>query len=192
MNMEKVRKLRAETGAGIVACARALEKSDGNAVKAKMTLCLEGHDIHEGKTERSVNQGLITSYIHHNRKVGAMVEIRCETDFAATVLRDFAKDLCMQVAATNPEFVSRDDVPQERIQHEREKLLTILRSSDKPQVNWDKIIQNRLKKFFIEHCLLDQKSVKDSTVTVTDLLVQKARAVGENIVIKRFCRFQIE
>ena len=191
MNIEQIKELREATGAGILDCKNALDKSDGSMSKARTILRMQGYDIYDIRSARVTPQGLISSYIHHNRKVGAMVEIRCETDFASTMIREFAKDICMQIAATNPEFLRKEDVPEERIHREKQLFLAGLKDSNKPEEAWSKIVAGKMKKFYLECCLLEQKSVKDSTVTVGELLAQKSRQTGEKIVIANFCRFHV-
>ena len=187
-----ISQLRAETGAGVGDCHQALVKANGNIVSAKKFLRMQGHEILAHKVTRETPQGFISSYIHHNRKVGVMVEIRCETDFAIASLRDFAKDICMQIAATNPEFVCQAEIPEARLATEKEFFLAQIAAEGKPAHIVEKILTGRMKKFCIDTCLLEQKSVKDGTITIGDLLAQKVEALHENIVIKRFCRFQLE
>lgn len=191
MNKEDIQLLRKLSGAGIIHCKRALDKADGNVDKAMIILRELGHSLQATRALRGTNYGFVSSYTHHNRQVSAIIEIGCESDFAATVLKQFGIDLCMQIAATNPEFVSPNDVPEKRLVEETEIASKSVYASGKTGEIANKVIAGRIKKFYIERCLLCQKSVRDSTVTIEDMLYKKMMETGENIVIKRFCRFQV-
>ena len=190
MDIAKIKELRKTTGVGIANCKRALDKADGDLEGAKKILNALGHYMMENRSLRGASHGFISTYIHHNRQVGAMVEVCCETDFAVTVLRQFGKDLCMQIAATNPEFIGEDEIPHERLEEETKRAMC--EDNRKACKFSERMLSGKIRKFKIERCLLLQKSVRDSIVTVGDLLAQKIVELGENIVIKRFCRFQVE
>lgn len=186
-----VKELRQKTGAGVYACKHALEKAGGDLEKAVKFLIVSGVQVAEKKKSKPMPEGLVVSYIHHNHKVGAMIEIGCQTDFAAHVLVDFAKSICMQIAATNPEFISESDVPEERVIKEKDNIKATMRANNKRPEVIDRYIKSRMRKFYLERCLLSQKSVSDSRYSVRDLLNLKIREVGENISIIRFSRFQV-
>ncbi len=191
INAKLVMELRKKTGAGVYACKNALEKSEGNLEKAVKILIASGVEVAEEKKDKVMHEGLIVSYVHHNHKVGAMVEIRCQTDFAAHVLVDFAKTICMQIAATNPEFICEKDVSEDRIEKEKDIIKSTIRTNDRRPEVINRFLKNKMKKFYLENCLLSQKSVYDSRYSIRDLLNLKIREVGENISIVRFSRFQV-
>ncbi|MFN3468044.1 MAG: elongation factor Ts, partial [Candidatus Brocadiales bacterium] len=153
---EEIKILREKTGAGILDCKGALEKTGGDMDKAAEILRKKGFQVAEKKATRTTNEGRIGSYIHFNGKVGVLLELNCETDFVARneVVEQLIKDLCMQVAATNPLAVSREDIPQEQIERQKEAFRKV--ASDKPPQIQEKIIQGKLESFYKEKCLLDQ------------------------------------
>lgn len=191
VNTNLVKELRQKTGAGVYACKNALEKAEGNLEKAVKILIASGIEVAEEKKDKVMPEGLVASYIHHNHKVGAMIEISCQTDFAAHVLVDFAKSICMQVAATNPEFISEKDVPEDRVEKEKDIIKSAVKTENRRPEVVNRFLKSRMRKFYLETCLLSQKSVYDSRYTVRDLLNLKIREVGENVSIVRFSRFQV-
>lgn len=186
-----IKTLREKTGAGILDCKGALEKTGGDMDKAAEILRKKGFQVAEKKAARTTNEGRIGSYIHFNGKVGVLLELNCETDFVARneVVEQLMKDLCMQVAATNPLAVSREDIPQEQIERQKEAFRKV--ASDKPPQIQEKIIQGKLESFYKEKCLLDQPFIKDDTQTIQDVIKGCVAKVGENIRVKRFARFEI-
>ncbi len=191
--IEKVKELREKTGVGILDCKIALQESKGDIDKAIEILRKKGIAASERKAGRITEEGIIESYIHPGEKLGAMVEVNCETDFVARNknFRKFAKDITMHIAACNPLYIKRSDVPQEVIEKEREIYLAQLKDKNKPQKILDKIVEGKLEKFFSEFCLTEQPFVKDPEKTVEDVLKDNIFKLGENIVIKRFVRFRL-
>lgn len=188
-----VKELREKTGAGMMDCKKALEACNGDMEKALVFLREKGISVAQKKASRTANEGLITSYIHPGGKIGVLVEINCETDFVARndEFKEFAKDIAMQVAAVKPLYVKREDIPADVIQKEKDIYATQARSTGKPEKVIEKIVEGKLEKFYEEVCLLDQPFIKDSDKKIKDLLTQLIAKIGENIQIKRFCRFQI-
>lgn len=190
-NTKIVYDLRKETGISITACQKAAKEANGDIVKAREILKKNGYDFAEQVKDKQTSEGLIYSYIHHNNKVGSIVEIRCQTDFCAMSLHEFAKQICMQICATNPEFISEKSVPTERIAQEKIKIFDELESLGKEEEEIGSIIKGKMRRFYFEHCLLCQKSIQNSLLTVRDMLNEKIRQTGENIEIVRFCRYQV-
>ena len=193
VDMAMVRKLREQTGIGILECKKALEEVGGDFDKAVDLLRKKGYEKAKSKSSRATNQGVINSYIHTNNRIGAMVEIACETDFVAKNedFIQFTKDVCMQIAAMNPEFISSNDIPEEVISKEKEIIREQLKDSGKPENILDNIVEGKLKKYYSEVCLLNQTFFKDDQFTIESLLTEKIHKIGENIVIKRFTRYEV-
>ena len=192
ISADMVKDLREKTGAGMMECQKALSESTGDFEKALTVLRQKGLASASKKAGRTASEGLVGAYIHMDR-IGVMVEMNCETDFVARTedFRNLLKDVAMHIAAANPMYVSRDDVPQSVVESERE----IYRSqvTGKPPQVVEKIVEGKLDKFFSETCLLDQIFIKDpeQKLKVKDLVVEKIAKLGENIVLKRFARFQV-
>ncbi len=192
ISADMVKELREKTGVGMMECKKALTESNGDFEKALTVLRQKGLASASKKAGRTASEGLVGAYIHMDR-IGVLVELNCETDFVARTadFRNLLKDIAMHIAATNPMYVSRDDVPQSVIESERE----IYRSqvTGKPPQVVDKIVEGKLDKFFAETCLLEQIFVKDpeQKLKVKDLVVEKIAKLGENIIVKRFARFQV-
>ena len=186
-----VMELRNETGAGIMDCKRALTETKGDLKAAKDLLRKKGFEIAKKKSDRSVKEGQIFSYIHLGGKIGVLVEVNCETDFVArnSEFQQFGRDVAMQIAASRPLFVSREKIDPKWL--EREKEIFRAQIKDKPAQIQDQIIQGKLEKRFQEVCLLDQKFIKNEDITIKDLLTSLISKLGENAVIKRFRRFEI-
>lgn len=186
-----VKKLREATGAGMMDCKRALIESDGKYEKAKEILRIKGVATAAKRASHAATEGIIASYIHTGGKVGVLVEVNCETDFAARndTLRDFVKDITLQIAASQPQYVGRSDVPAILIENERR--IYRAQVTDKPPAAIEKIMEGKLEKFFSTVCLLEQAFVKNPEITVHELLTSKIAELGENIVIRRFVRFQV-
>lgn len=193
ISLDKVKKLRAETLAGIIDCKKALEESKGDIEEAKKILRRKGIKLARKKSGEITNQGLITSYIHHNGRIGALVELQCQSDFVAKndEFQRFAKDIAMHIVASNPKWISPEDVPQRIVEEERQILKEQAQKEGKPSHIVDKIIEGRMKKFYDEVCLLNQPYIKDQEKTVKDYLHQTIAKLGENIKICRFVRFEV-
>lgn len=194
INPKLVSRLREQTGAGIVECKNALDEAEGDIEKAIEILKKKG-EIKAAKksAERTTKEGLVHAYIHANGKVGAMVEVSCETDFVARneEFQTFVHDIAMQVAAANPLYIKPEDIPEEVVAKEKEMYLEEIRGQEKPPAIVEKILGGKLEKYFEDVCLLKQPFVKDEDVTVEELINQKIAKIGEKIEIKRFIRFQI-
>ena len=188
---EQVRDLREQTGAGIMDCKRALAESKGDVGKAKELLRKRGLEIVQKKSGREAKEGQVFSYIHLGGKIGVLVEINSETDFVArnSEFQQFGRDVAMQIAASKPLFVSRDEVDPKWVEQEKEIFRAQIK--DKPAQIQDQIIQGKLEKRYQEVCLLDQKYIKNEDLTVKDLLTNLISKIGENIQIRRFRRFEI-
>jgi elongation factor Ts len=193
INAELVKKLREKTGAGMMDCKRALEKSEGDMEKAVDILREQGMASAAKKSGRVVNEGIIYSYIHPGDRLGVLLEINCETDFVARTddFRTLAKDLSMQVAATNPLVVSRNDLKEELIQKEKDIYRAQATSQNKPEKVMDRIVEGKLEKYFQEVCLLEQPFIKDEHKTVQERITETIAKLGENITVKRFARFRV-
>lgn len=192
VTVELVKRLREETGLGIMDCKQALIKAGGDLEKAKKILREEGKEFLASQT-RAVKEGRVEAYIHHSGKIGVLVEVDTATDFAANseAFREFLKNLAMQIAAARPRWVTPEDVPQEVIEQEKEILRKQAEREGKPPHIVEKIVEGRLQKFFEENCLLKQPFVRDPNVRVEDVVGELAAKLGEPVVIRRFVRFQV-
>ena len=188
-----VRDLREKTGAGMMDCKKALAESAGNFEKAVDYLRQKGLATAAKRAGRVASEGRIGSYIHAGGKIGVMVEVNCETDFVAKTddFQNFAKDLSMQIAASNPLFVRREDVPPEALEKEREIYRIQAREAGKPEKIIDQIVDGKMEKYYGEICLLEQVFVKDTDIKIQDLLNGLIGKLGEKIEIRRFARFQV-
>jgi elongation factor Ts len=189
---EKVKELREKTGAGMMDCKKALTESNGDIEKAIDILRQKGLASAQKKAGRTASEGLIGSYIHMD-KLGVLVEVNCETDFVAKTddFRELVKDIAMHIAAANPTYISREHVPEDVIH--REKEIYKAQISNKPPHIVDKIVEGKLDKFYSDTCLLEQVFIKDpeGKKTIKDLITEKIAKLGENIVVRRFARFQL-
>lgn len=192
-NLELLKKLREETGAGMTDCQKALAEAKNNFNKAIEILRKKGQKIALNKQGRTMREGVIDAYIHANKKIGVLVEVSCETDFVARTqnFRDFVHDVAMQIAAANPQWINPEDVPADIIAREKDIYSEELKKENKPQAMVDKIIGGKMNKFFGETCLLKQSFIKDDKKTIEDLLKEAITKTGENLKIQRFCRFNI-
>jgi elongation factor Ts len=186
-----VKELRDSTGAGIMDCKEALAASDGSVEKAIDYLRKKGLQAAAKRSARSTREGVVGSYIHGGGRLGVLVEVNCETDFVARTdeFQELVRDIAMQVAASNPLYVSRQDVPSEAIAKERDILAEQAKASGRPQHAIAQIVAGRLEKYFQDVCLLDQPFVKDSALTIEELIKAKIAKTGENITVSRFARF---
>ena len=189
---EQVRELRELTGAGMMECKRVLEETNGDKEKASELLRERGVVKAAKKAGRIAAEGLVESYIHGDGRIGVLVEVNIETDFAAKnpEFREFVKDIAMQIAATKPEYVKREEVPTEVIEKEKEIIKAQALNEGKPEAAIEKIVTGRIDKFFAETCLLEQDFIKDPDKTVQQVLTEKIENIGENITIRRFVRFE--
>ncbi len=190
---QMIKELREKTGAGIVDCKKALQEAGGDIEKAVEILRKKGAAKAAKKAERATAEGIVVSYIHAGGKVGALVELNCETDFVARTedFKALGHEIAMQVAAMAPEYVSREEVPAEVVEKEKEVLREQALAEGKPEHIVEKIVEGRLSKFFSEKCLLEQPWIKDDSKTIQDLLTEYITKLGENIKVKRFCRFEV-
>ena len=188
-----VKALRERTGAGMMDCKKALLETDGDLEKAVDHLRKTGIAKAEKKGQRTTKEGLIFSYIHHGGKLGVLLEINCETDFVAKTegFNELAQNLSMQIAATNPASISRDDMDPAALEREKTIFTDQAKESGKPDNIVEKMVEGRIEKFFAESCLLEQQYIKDSDRKVSDLLTEAVSTLGENIVVNRFVRFAI-
>jgi len=186
-----IKKLRGKTNAPMMDCKKALEESSGDMEIATDILRKRGQIVALKKAGRCAKEGVIGSYIHSNSKIGVLLEVNCETDFVARNenFKQFVKDVSMQVAATSPSYVSREEVPGHILEREKNVLKESVKN--KPENVVEKIIQGKLEKFYSEACLLDQPFVKNDKITIKDYLNELIGKIGENILIRRFVRFQI-
>jgi len=188
-----VKQLRDRTGAGLMACKKALQEKGGDLEAAALLLREQGIAAAEKRASRPTGQGVIGSYIHGEGKIGVLVEVNCETDFVArnAEFRKFVKDIAMQVCSARPTYVSRDEVPSEVLERERAIYKTQAASTGKPEKILDKIADGKMEKFYQETCLLDQPFNQDDSITIQDYLTDLKARLGENIRIRRFVRFQL-
>ncbi len=191
IDAQTIQSLRSQTGAGIVDCKNALAETNGDIAKAAEILRKKGIAKAASKGERVTKEGRVASYVHSNNKVGVLVEIQCETDFVARTeaFQNFVNDVAMQIAAMNPLYVSREQVPAEVVEKEKEIAMAEFADSPKPKDVIEKIASGKIEKFFGEVCLVDQKFIKDEDVTIGELLKQTIAKTGENMRIVRFARF---
>lgn len=188
-----VKELRTKTGAGMMDCKEALTASNGDFEKAVEYLRKKGMSAATKRSSKAAKEGTVAAYIHMQGRLGVMVELNCETDFVAKTddFRALAKDIAMHIAATNPLYVSSSDVPENVLERERDIYRSQAVTEGKPEKIWDKIIQGKLKKYYEEVCLLDQKFIRDTDITVGTLINNLIAKTGENILIRRFARFQL-
>jgi len=193
IDLELIQKLRTMTGAGMMDCKKALQETDGDIEKAVEVLRKKGAAIAKKRASHATKEGIIYAYIHPGDRLGVMIEIDCETDFVARTeeFKQFAQDMCMQIAATSPQFVGPEDVDQDFLDKERARFVEELIAEKKPSGVIDKIVEGKLKKLFSTICLLQQPFVKNDQTTVEEVLKNLIGKLGENIKIKRFCRFEI-
>ncbi len=188
-----VKELRDKTNAGMMDCKKALLESDGDLEKAVDFLRLKGLAVAAKRAGRSTSEGIIQTYIHSGNKLGVMIELGCETDFVAKTddFVTFSKDLAMQIAATNPIAVTREEMPEDVVQREKDIYTQQALESGKPEKIVEKIVTGKIDKYFMEVCLVEQKFVKDPDLSIQDKLNELVAKMGENISIKRFVRMQV-
>tara|TARA_B100001059_G_C17796529_1_gene563395 strand:- start:1216 stop:1809 length:594 start_codon:yes stop_codon:yes gene_type:complete len=193
IDAKTVKTLRERTGAGMMDCKKALMETSGDLEKAVDHLRKTGVAKAEKKGQRSTKEGLVFSYIHHGGKLGVLLELNCETDFVAKTegFNELAHNLAMQIAATNPSSISRDDMDSTILNREKDIFIDQAKESNKPDDIIDKIVEGKIEKFYAESCLIEQQYIKDSERKVSDLLTGAVSTLGENIVINRFVRYAI-
>ena len=190
---EMVKELRIKTGAGMMDCKEALAAAGGDFEKAIDYLRKKGMSAATKRSSKAAKDGTIASYIHMGGKIGVLVEVNCETDFVAKTedFQTMARDIAMHVAASNPVYVRADEIPPEALEREKAIYREQLTAEKKPEKIWDKIIEGKLKKYYEDVCLVDQKFIKNTDITVGTLISNMIAKTGENIVIRRFARFQL-
>lgn len=188
-----VKELREKTGAGMMDCKRALQECDGDIDKAAIYLREKGIADSAKKADRIAAEGIVASYIHMGGKIGTLVEINCETDFVARNedFQKFAKNIAMHIAAANPKYLSREDVPAEVLEEEKEILRHQALNEGKPEKIVERMVDGRINKFYKENCLLDQEFVKNPDQTIEELVKEQIATIGENIKIRRFVRYEM-
>jgi len=193
VTMDMVKKLRQMTGAGVMDCKKALEEAEGDFDKAIEVLRKKGAAKAAKKAARETSEGIITSYVHFNGRIGVLLELNCETDFVARTdeFKELAYNLAKQVAAMNPRWVSRESVPQDVIEKEKEIYREQLKNSGKPDHVVEKIIEGKLEKFFQENCLLEQDYIFEDGKKVKDIITEAVAKIGENIQVSRFVRMEV-
>lgn len=193
VSLDQIKQLREETGVSIAECKKALEQSNGDFGKAKELLRKWGKEVALKKTSRASRQGIIESYIHPNKKIGVLLDIRCETDFVAKSrdFQDLAHEICMQIAAMSPLFLKDEDIPEEFVDGEKKIYKEQVKNSGKPENILNQIIEGKLKKYKEQVSLMSQVWIKDDSKTIKDLIDEHIAKIGENIVIKNFSRFEI-
>jgi len=190
---QMVKEIRDRTGAPFLDCKKALEETSGDFERAIEILRIKGLAKAAKKVGRETPEGIITSYIHPGGKIGVMVEVNCETDFVARneEFQTLAKEIAMQIAAANPEYISKEDVPESVLLKEKEIMKAQVMESGKPESVTDRIVQGKIEKFYEEICLLEQAYIRDPKLKIRDILNSLVARIGENIVIRRFVRYQL-
>ena len=188
-----VKQLREKTGAGFMECKSALVEADGDMPQAELILRKRGLSFAQKKASRATAEGLIGTYVHTGGRLGVMVEVNCESDFVARTddFKQLVHDISMQIAASDPRFIRKEDVTEEALNQEKEVQRARALQEGKPEQILDKVIEGRLGKFYEEVCLLEQPFVKDTTITMGQLVASKIAKLGENIVVSRFVRFKV-
>jgi elongation factor Ts len=188
-----VKELRVKTGAGMMDCKEALASSDGDFEKAIDYLRKKGMSAATKRSSKAAKDGVVVSYIHMGGKIGVLVEVNCETDFVAKTddFQAMAKDVAMQIAAANPSYVRPEDIPEGSLEREKAIYREQALAEKKPEKIWEKIIEGKLNKFYEEVCLVKQKFIKNSDITVETMVNNMIAKTGENILIRRFSRFQL-
>ena len=193
ISAQQVKELRELTGAGMMDCKKALVETNGDMSKAVDYLREKGLAAAAKKSGRVAAEGLVESYIHGAGKIGVMIEVNCETDFVAKTpeFHSFVRDLAMQIAAANPQYLNREEVPAAVVEHEREILRAQALNEGKPEKIVDKMVEGRVDKYYKENCLMEQTFIKDPEKSVTEIVNAQIAKIGENIVVRRFVRYQM-
>lgn len=190
---ESVKELREKTGAGMMDCKKALEQADGDMEKAINILREKGAAVLSKREAKVTSEGTVACYIHTGGKIGVMVELNCETDFVAKTddFQELARDIAMQVSWSQPEYITREDVPAERIETEREINAQWARNEKKPEAAVPKIVEGRMEKFFSAVVLMDQPFIKNDETTIGEIIKEKVGKLGEKIIVRRFVRYRV-
>jgi elongation factor Ts len=193
ISLELIQQLRARTGVGLMDCRKALEEANGDLEKAVELLRKKGAAVAAKRAENTTGEGLVHAYIHPGARLGVMVEINCETDFVARTddMKNFAQDICLQIAASKPIYLSPEDVDPAFLEREKDILRSQLADSGKPDKIINQIVDGKVSKLYSEVCLMKQAFVKNDQLTIDDVLKDFIAKMGEKIVIKRFSRFEI-
>ena len=193
ITMEMVKELRERTGAGVLDCKKALAEQNGDMEKAIAFLREKGLAAAAKKASRISAEGIVESYIHGGGRIGVLLEINCETDFVAKTpaFKELAKNIAMQIAASRPEYVQKEDVPADILENEKQILKTQALNEGKPEKIVDKMVEGRINKFYKEVCLLDQPYIREPEISVNDLIIEQITKIGENIKVRRFARFEV-
>ncbi len=188
-----VKELRLRTGIGVMECKKALQESEGDLEKAITSLRKKGYARAKEKMSREAREGMVGSYIHLDGKIGVLVEVNCESDFVARneEFKELVKNVAMQIAATDPKYVSPEEVPAEELEEEKEIIRAQFKDSGKPPEVVEKIVEGKLKKYYEEFCLENQPYVKDDKISIKQLVASHIAKFGENIKIRRFARFTL-
>ncbi|MCP4150364.1 MAG: translation elongation factor Ts [bacterium] len=193
VDMSMVKKLREQTGIGILECKKAVAEAGNDFEKSAELLRKKGFEKAKSKSARATNQGAIGSYIHTNGRIGVLLELGCETDFVAKN-EDFLqlrKDLAMQIAAMNPKYISEKDIPEDVLEKEKEIYREQMQNSGKPENIIEKIVEGKLGKYYSEICLIHQAFFKEDKKTIDNLIAEKIHKLGENIIVKRYIRYEV-
>lgn len=190
---QQIKELRESTGAGILDCRKALEQANGDFDKAVDFLREKGLATAAKRSDRDASEGVVELYSHGNGRVGVMVEVNCETDFVARseAFRTFAHEVALQIAAGAPRYVTPEQIPQSEIEHEKEIACNRAREEGKPEAIFDRIVEGRIEKFKDEVCLMRQPYIRDESITIEKLLNQNVASIGENVIIRRFARWEL-
>ncbi len=193
MNLDLIKKLRERTGAGIVDCKKALVEANDDIEKAVEILRERGIAKAVKKAGRATDQGIITAYIHPGAQLGVLVELNCETDFVARTdeFKSLANEIALQIAATDPDYITRTDVPEDVLNKEREIYRKQFEGQKKPESVIEKIVDGKVESFYKEHCLLDLPYIRDEKKTMQDIIKEHISRFGENISVRRFARFKV-
>ena len=193
INAQLVKQLRERTGAGMMECKGALVEAKGDLSEAEVVLRKKGIASANKKASRTTKQGVISTYIHAGAQLGVMIEVNCESDFVARTddFQELVKDIAMQVAASDPQFIRREEVTQAALDKEKDIQRARALADGKPEKMIEKIIEGRMNKFYEEICLMEQPFIKDNTATISDLVKAKIAKLGENITVARFVRFKV-
>lgn len=193
IDKELLQELRDHTGLGLMDCRKALEETAGDFDQALELLRKKGASVAAKRADKETGEGLIKAYIHPGSRLGVLIEINCETDFVASTdaVKEFAQDLCLQIAANKALYVSADQVDPKFLDHEREIFKEQMANSGKPEKIIDQVVEGKIKKLYSDICLLDQQFIKNDQLTVRDVLQELIAKTGESIRIRRFCRFEL-
>ncbi len=192
ISIEQVKELREATGAGILDCRKALEVAEGDFDKAVDHLREKGMAEAAKRMSREANEGLVASYIHGDGRIGVLVEVNCETDFVARTdeFQQLVNNIAMQIAAMSPLYLTREDIPEKDIEREKEIYRTQAVEQGKPEGVIERIVEGRLEKFYQQTCLMEQEFIRNDEITIEELLKNEIATIGENIIVRRFVRFE--